>query len=317
MPNGNKNDPPTLRQLPWLLLRFLPYYLRHFAFQPYRESGWLDNARELILVSGRRHKIAVYDAVLELLLKGYAELADHRIHPQTGRVAVMLTRIGFAFDDEYERRQAMNEPGELMDVLGSPAVDEAVQDWRRFMQEFDAYAGIREFLMKFVTDLYAKYTENAADISRSADADAVLKGAILDSGGLLVALAYVVAKFHDVEPADDLLKQFTSLGVNAKLADDIIDFRADFTGDRPNMLRVLAARDEQELRKAVGSVSSRRPMSARWWRRNCPNTYQLLVNSYREHQKNLSSAWLRYTSSLMWAPALLGHARRADTRGRI
>ena len=312
-----KNDPPTLWQLPWLLARFLPYYLRHLAFQPYRGSRWLDNARELVRVSSRRHKIAVYDAVLELLLKGYAELAGHPLHPQTGRVAVMLTRIGFAFDDEYERRQAMNEPRELMDLLGSPVVDETIQDWRKFMQEFDTYVSIREFLMVFVADLYAKYTENAANISRSADADAVLEGAILDSGGLLVTLAHVVAKFHAVEPADDLLKQFSSLGVNGKLADDIIDFRADFTGGRPNMLRVLATKDEQELRKAVGSVSSRRPMSVRWWRRNCPYTYRLLVNLYREHQGNLSSAWLRYTSSLLWAPALLGHARRADTRGRI
>ena len=317
MADGVKNDPPTLRQLPWLLARFLPYYLRHFAFQPYRGSRWLDNAAELVRASGRRHKIAVYDAVLELMLKGYAELAGHPLHPQTGRVAVMLTRIGFAFDDEYERRQEANEPGELMDVLGSPEVDAAIQDWRRFMQDFDTYAGIREFLMIFVADLYAKYRENAANSSGPADAGAVLEGAVLDSGGLLVTLAHVVARFHAVEPADDLLKQFTSLGVNAKLADDIVDFRADFTGDRPNTLRVLATKDEQELRKAIGSVSCPRPMSARWWRRNCPNTYQLLVNSYREHQDNLSSAWLRYTSRLMWAPALLGHARRADTRGRI
>ena len=30
-----------------------------------------------------------------------------------------------------------------------------------------------------------------------------------------------------------------------------------------------------------------------------------------------TSRWLRYASSLMWTPALLGHGRKTETRGRI
>lgn len=58
-------------------------------------------------------------------------------------------------------------------------------------------------------------------------------------------------------------------------------------------------------------------MSTRWWRRNCPRTYQLLVRAYEEHQSRMTSGWLRYTSSLMWTSALLDHARKRETRGRI
>src|SRR5437879_4910486 len=95
------DQPPTLRQTPWILARFLPFYLRHYLFQPYRDRVPLKSLRELLAKPAQRHQIAVYDSVLELLLRGYAELAGYPLRPETGRIAVMLTRIGFALDDEY------------------------------------------------------------------------------------------------------------------------------------------------------------------------------------------------------------------------
>lgn len=316
-PRCRTSQPPDLRQAAWLLARFLPFYLRHLVLQPYRNRGRLDCVREVLTNPARCHQIAVYDAVLELILNGYAELAGHRLSPQTGHVAVMLTRIGFAFDDEYERQTTASGPPGFEDLLHSPHVQERVLEWRDFMQQFETYSAIRDFLMDFVAHLYKDYAETAAETVGPVSSDAIMKGATLDSGGLLVALAQVVGQFHAAPAESILLAQFSCVGVNGKLADDVIDFRLDVTDQRPNLLLALAREDGAEYARALGSVATAKTMSTRWWRRNCPRTYRQLAGAYEEHQARITSAWLRYASSLMWVPALLGHARKKETRGRI
>jgi hypothetical protein len=306
-----------LWQVPGLLARFVPYYLKHFVAQPYRGLRGPGNVQELLTRPGRRHQVAVYDAVLELMLKGYAELAGHPLRPETGRAAVMLTRVGFAFDDEYESRMARQESTGFDDLLDSRRVRERVAEWRAFMQGFEAYDTMRNFLTAFVAQLYQEYAE-AVDIpGEQVGFDAMLHGAALDSGGLLVALAHVVALFHNDDPAEALLDQFSCLGVNGKLADDVIDFPLDLAGGRPNMLLALATGEEAEHARAASKARASQPMSTRWWQRNCPRAYQQLAGAYQDHQALITSRWLRYSSRLMWTPALLGHGRKKETRGRI
>jgi hypothetical protein len=309
--------PPGMWQVPGLLAWFVPYYLRHVVVQPYRGLPGRDNARELLTRPRRRHQIAIYDAVLELMLKGYAEIAGHPLRPETGRMAVMLTRVGFAFDDEYELRQACNEPTEFEDLMDSPRVRERLGEWRAFMKNFEAYEGMRTFLVAFVAGLYRDYAQTIGVPEKTDDFEAMLHAAALDSGGLLVALAHVVALFHNEDPADDLLDQFSCVGVNGKLADDVIDFPLDLASGRPNMLLALATDDEMEHARALSLPGRGRPMSTRWWQQNCPRAYLELASAYQEHQARITSRWLRYCSRLMWTPALLGHARKKETRGRI
>jgi hypothetical protein len=259
----------------------------------------------------------VYDAVLELVLKGYAELLGHSLRPETGRVAVLLTRVGFAFDDEYEARKARHEPVSFSDLIDSPRVRERVREWRSFMQEYEIYDSMRGFLRSFVADLYQDYTGVIDAPNQSVGIEALLDAAALDSGGLLVALANVVALFHGDAISDELLDQFSCTGVNGKLADDVIDFPLDLASGRPNILLALASTDEAEYASASSLAGSERPMSTRWWQRNCPHAYHQLADAYQERQARITSRWLRYCSSLMWTPALLGHARKKETRGRI
>ena len=207
--------------------------MRHAVLQPYREHSAAGNVRELLTKPGRRHQIAVYDAVLELMLKGYAELAGHSLRSETGQVAVMLTRIGFAFDDEYEQRDSRHQPLTLDQIMGSSRVAQRIGEWREFMQRFDNYPAIRESLTAFVAGLYKNYTETSGTTAGSVTFEAMMKSATLDSGGLLVALAHVVAQFHGATVADELAKQFSALGVIGKLADDIIDFGPDLAAGRP------------------------------------------------------------------------------------
>jgi hypothetical protein len=314
---GRTDRPPGLREVPGLLARFAPYYLRHVILQPYRGLSLLENIRELLSRPARRHQVAVYDAVLELMLKGYAELAGHPLHQQSGQVAVMLTKVGFAFDDEYERRKARQEDASFKDLLASPHVQEHVRKWRAFMQDYEQYESIRNFLMEFVAQLYQRYAETVEAPGDQVGFDAMMHGATVDSGGLLVALAQVLALFHNDVSADALLAQFSSVGVNGKLADDVVDFRPDAVDGRPNLLLVLARGYDSEYAKAMSLADTRKTLGTRWWQRNCPRTYEQLTAAYQEQQAQIISRWLRYVSRLMWTPALLGHARKKETRGRI
>jgi hypothetical protein len=309
--------PPSLWQVPGLLARFVPYYLKHFVVQPYRGLRGPGNVQELLTRPDRRHQVAVYDAVLELMLKGYAELAGHPLRPETGRVAVMLTRVGFAFDDAYESRMARQESTGFDDLMDSPRVRQRVREWRAFMQGVEAYDAMRDFLTAFVAQLYREYAEAVDVPGRPVSFETMLHAAALDSGGLLVALAHIVALLHDDDPAEGLLDQFSCVGVNGKLADDVIDFPLDLVGCRPNMLLALATKDAVEHARAISKAHAARPMSTRWWQRNCPQTYQQLAAAYEDHQARITSRWLAYSSRLMWTPALLGHARKKETRGRI
>lgn len=302
-----KHSPPTVIRLPGLLARFLPYYLRHFVAQPYRTAG--ARLRE----PGRRHHIAMYDAVIEIMLRGYAELAGCELRRETGQVVVKLMHLGFAFDDELERRSADGQPLGFDDVFGASGVSEPLAAWRGYMQNFDTYPAIREFLFSYVISLYNSHREATERGGATFDE---LIAADWDSGGLLVAMAHVVGRFHSAPPSQDIIGQFSSLGVTAKLADDMVDLRSDLAGKRPNLLESLAT-EEAELARVSAALAEGRRLSARWWRKNCPKSYARLSRAYERHHVALTSRSLRLANSLMWTPALIGHSSAADTRGRV
>lgn len=259
----------------------------------------------------------MYDAVLEIMLKGYSELTGLQLRPETGQVAVKLMHLGFAFDDEFERRTADGQPLSFDAVFGGAGLQRPLGEWRSFMQGFDTYPSIREFLFSYVTSVYASYRSSSEGTGRCASFDDLITAAEWDSGGLLVTLAQVVGRFHSAPPSQDVVRQFCSLGVTAKLADDMVDLRSDLAGKRPNLLDALVREDERELAQVTEMLATRGRMSAGWWRRNCPRSYGRLSTVYERHQAALTSRWLRLANELMWTPAIVGHSSVTDTRGRV
>jgi len=312
---GSGHSPPTLVRLPQLLTGFAPFYLRHFLLQPYRAPG--PGGADLIKRPGLRHHIAMYDAVLEIMLKGYADLTGLRLRPETGQVAVRLMHLGFAFDDEFERRTAAGDSLDFDAVFGGAVVEQPLAQWRGFMQKFDTYASIREFLFGYVTTLYTRYRKDTEEAGQSPSFDELIAAAEWDSGGLLVTLAHVVGLFHAAPAPEDVIRQFSSLGVTAKLADDMVDLRSDLAGSRANLLAALAKEHEQEFARMTQALRMERRMTARWWRVNCPNSYARLSAVYGRHHAALASRWLRLANGLMWTPVLVGHSSVTDRRGRV
>ncbi len=314
-PLSRTQAPPTLLRLPALLFAFLPYYLRHLLAQPYRAAGFKGNIISLARVPSQRHHIAVYDAVTEIMLRGYAGMAGHRLRPETGQVVIKLMHLGFAFDDELERRTADGQPLGFDDVFDSASVRQPLAALRAFMQQFDTDGAIMEFLIRYVATLYASHRAAVDNAERPATFDN-LTADDWDSGGLLVVMAHVVGRLHAAPPSPETVGQFSSLGVTAKLADDIVDLRADLVGGRPNLLHALA-REEGELAQVNAALARDQRMNTRWWRNSCPRSFARLSLVYERHHAALTSRWLRLANALMWTPALVGHSGVSDTRGRV
>jgi hypothetical protein len=311
MTRSERLSPPTAGRLPGLLVAYFPHYLRHFVSQPYRVSG----PRAKLGETGRRHHIAMYDAGIDIMLRGYAEAAGCELQPETGQVVVKLMHLGFAFDDELERRTAGDQPLGFDEVFNGHGVRQPLAIWRSFMQNFDTYGPIREFLFSYVTGLYRHHREGTAGEHSAATFDELV-AADWDSGGLLVAMAHVVGLLHSAAPSPDLARQFSSLGVTAKLADDMVDLRSDLTGKRPNLLATLAT-EEGELEQVNAALTDGRRMGVDWWRENCPKSFARLSSVYGQHHEALTSRWLRLANALMWTPAIIGHSSVYDTRGRV
>jgi hypothetical protein len=308
---------PSLRHLPGLLISFAPRYLRHFASSPFRTDDGRERPRGPLRALGLRHHIAMYDAVLDLMLRGYEEISGLRLHPATGQAAVKLMHLGFAFDDEFERRTETGDPLSFEEVFGGTRVAGPLRQWQEFMGGFETYPSIRDFLTGFAGRLYADYLRAGELLCESRDFGQLLENAVLDSGGLLVALAEVAGRFSGSPPDEEIIRQFTSLGVTAKLADDMVDFRSDLAAGRLNLLEILARQDDTELARVNQALIAGRRMSAGWWRRNCPRGYARLMEAYERYQATLTSRSLLLASRLMWTPTLVGHQPTADSRGRV
>ena len=139
----------------------------------------------------------------------------------------MLTRVGFAFDDEYERRKSQQQSVRFDDLLASKQVQQRVLEWREFMNRFEVYDSIEK-----LPDVLHRWgctgtTPIRLWTPRSASMPCCAAPP-WTPGGLLVAVAQVG---RDVPRGRALptpcWPRFSSVGVNGKLADDVIDFRPD------------------------------------------------------------------------------------------
>jgi hypothetical protein len=300
---------PTLYRLPWLLLGFGPWYLWHLLFHPFRRVG------DRPVGIRQRHRAALYDGVLHLMLLGYASLAGRRLRRGTGRIIVTFTRIAFAFDDEYERRRAAGSGVDFDDVFHAPEVQKRLREWRALMSAHPAYPAIRDYLQAFVRSLYRDYLTG----QRTARDEfaGLLHAATLDSGGLLVAVVTIIAMTQEVPLRDGVATQFTALGVLGKLADDMIDLRADHAARRANLLEVLIRDLPAERRAWERAVAQGERTNTVWWRRHCPRAFARYRTAGATAYAQLGSRWLRFASHLLWVPALLGRSTTNDVRGRL
>ena len=287
--------------IPRLARRAGPYprhFLRHLATRPYRVG--LPARR-----GSARVRAAVYDAVMNLLLDGYADLAGHALRPETGRLVVRLNRLLAAFDDRFEHRRATGASLAFDDVLGDPPVPEHLAALADFLAGYPEGTAIRGYLTGRIADQYDGYVTLASAPDATVDLDRQLELARLDSAGFAQCFAQSVGLFHRETPDPPALDQFAGLGMVAKLADDILDFAEDHVAGAINLMRGILHRYLDEERRAVDRPAGERTGIA-WWRAHCPRAFTDFTALVQQQRGRLSSARLRLASDLMLVPVRRG-----------
>ena len=284
---------------PRTVLRLLPVFVRHLVCTPYRYVGRAP--------LGQRCRLAAYDTFLALLLAGMAELADRPVRDAAGGLAVLVNRIAFLLDDEFERRLGRRSI-DFTEILETTPVGAAVQDMRAYLAAHCSERGeqVRDLLWQAVHDEYRRYAESALQRCAPATLPELLSDAELDSGAILRRLAEVIAVFDGFALSPDALAQFQALGVVCKLADDLRDWWRDEQAGAGNVLSLCLRGTPAELDAAVTAATQGERMSEARWRALCPHAYGSFCELYAERYASIRCTPLRLAADVMTETGRLG-----------
>jgi hypothetical protein len=281
----------------------IPYSCWHFMRQPYRRKyGILPLPRNF----GTRTRVAAYDAVMTLLIGGFARLTQLRPHPSSGALVILFNRLVGAFDDELERRVNSNLPLQFDEVLMAQAVGDRVDALSEFLTLFSLQSDIRGFLRERVTAQYDRYLGIIRSEPCDLDLDSYIEAATIDSAGFAACIAQVLCLFHDVPANDRLVDEFAAFGMVAKHVDDFVDFWPDSQQHRINLLDGFIRQYPEELARI--SLSSGAPVKAGigWWAAACPCAVRDFSAALDEHLRRLTTPELRKAAEIALVPALRG-----------
>jgi hypothetical protein len=223
---------------------------------------------------------------------------------ETGALAILFNRLLAAFDDEYERRRAAGESLRFEEVLSAPPVGGHVHKLRDFLAPTGTGWEIKDFLDARVSDQYKRYVALTTRVEAKDHFEDTLEAALLDSAGFAICLAHVVALFNRHAVDADVLAEFGSIGMLAKLADDVVDFWRDLDAREPNLLHGLVRRDPQEYAKVRAVMPHPPRTDAHWWETHCPKAFEDLAALISEHRARLGAPSLRLAGDLLLiAPA--------------
>jgi hypothetical protein len=290
-------------------LRLLPGYGRHLARHPYRAG--LPG-----VPGGRAWEVAAYDLFLNLLLSGFAEITGRRVRRGTAQLLILINRIAFELDDEFERR-LRNGSVAFDDLAAAPNIGRAIADLRTYLdQTCDAARrdAIRRALRRTVQTDYRPYATTLERRRTAPSVDDLLADAAVDSGAVLRQLAEAAGLFNGYVAPQAALDDFTALGLACRFADDLRDWRRDSETGNANILLTILARFPNEGWRLARARESGLRMTERRWHRLCPEAFAEFANLYGTHYPRIRSQTLRVAADLMMETGRAGQVPRRDGR---
>jgi hypothetical protein len=282
-------------------LRLSPLFGRNLVHRPYREA-----ARPMPL--GQRCRLAAYDTFLALLLAGIEELTGHVVRDEAGNLAVLVNRVAFLLDDQFEMRVGRDSV-DFDEILQTTPVGAAVRDMRVYLFSHcphERVQRIRNTLWRAVRHEYQRYSESALRRSGPPTLIELLADAELDSGAVLRQLAEVVALFEGFDLEPEVAAEFQTLGVACKFADDLRDWWPDEQTGTANIMSVCLRQWPEELHHAITTAKTGRRMHEARWLKGCPHAFTRFRNLYAEHYTCIHSTNLRIAADLMMETGRLG-----------
>jgi hypothetical protein len=244
----------------------------------------------------------VYDAVVNRIIDGYAELAGRRLRPETGALIILLYRLMAAFDNEYERRARDGGALDFDGILNGAPVNEHLRRMSAFLAPHPERHALREFLERFAATNFERYRELTA--SRGvADQLALVE---LDSAGQLICTAYAIGIFNGHEPPASIVDEFAHVGIVGKLADDLIDVWTDHAEGSANLFATVVRDHPDEYQVFLANAATAPRPHHHLWRSHCPSAFAAYTRIVAEHRGKLTAPSLCIAADLMLLPAALG-----------
>ncbi|MEU4587786.1 hypothetical protein AB0F92_38015 [Kitasatospora aureofaciens] len=300
-----------------LAIRLLSHYVRHLIFQPYRRELEAERFFAVPATVGTRHQSAAADAVLEIIIRGYGRLAGFKANKTDGQIAVHYVLFASALDDEYERNLQTGEALVFSKIVTNARVREALHALVELLQRRVgcevADLGLR-LLTQDASDYYQCYVSQPSE-GAEINFQELLSTAAGECSGYMIFLARLIGFAHGFEPSDLILKEFASLGMAAKLADDLKDIRLDVSRGCENLFHLQLKEYPDEHRRVVPAIHSKRRLNGRLWWLLAPSALKDYLAVHWSFRNQLATAQFRDAADLMLASALLRSTQKSGITG--
>jgi hypothetical protein len=298
--------PRTSGRMP-TALRLMPTYGRHLLFRPYR-TGLPSTA------GGRRLEIAAYDLFIGLLLSGFAEITGRPARRGTAQLLILVNRIAFRMDDEFERRVG-NQSVHFDDLAATTDVERSLADMRAYLAttcDPPRRDLIRLALRKAVDTEYQRYATSIENRRATPSVDDLLEDAAVDCGAMMRQLAVIIGLFQGVTVPEAALDDFYSLGLACRFADDLRDWQHDSETGAGNIVISILARYPNETRRLRHALAAGIQINEKRWNRLCPQGFAEFTCLYEEHYTLIRSKALRIAADLMMETGRSGHCAKTE-----
>lgn len=290
-----------------LLLRLSPYYIYHFLIIPYRrnvpEIGYKLPERSR---KQKKRLIALYDAMLNILLKGYIESMGEKIIPSTGQMLSFLFELTFRLDEYLDKRRKTNDSLSRKEALEDPRIKEQLNTFRNYVRLF----GREEPITSYLKDMFATHYDHYAKLISSEvgreSFENTLEISQMDSGQSLSSAMEIVRLFNMHQPNQKMLNQFYLLGTLLKFIEDIIDLACDIQKGHLNLFCSLAKQHPDEMANLYREIENQQRFDFEWLNKNCHGTFVEYLSLMDSYFSQISSQKLKLVCDLSALPIFLG-----------
>ncbi len=289
------------------LIRFTPYFIKHFLLLPYRR-----NENKVILISsGKKNKqkrflSALYDSVLNIVLEGYSEIMNKKILPETGQMMHYLIQLTIRFDEFLDKYRKTDQSLELKDVLSIPEVREELNRFRDYIKIQGREEEIISYLSEMFRNHYDRYIKLIKTDSFQESFEIVLELSQLDSGWLLASDMEIVRLFNNHSPSKKMQEEFFLLGTAGKFADDIGDIFSDIKRNHLNLFCSLVNDNPAEKDILYKAVNDNVKINFSWLDQHCHSTFVEYIRKMESFNSRITSKKLRLVFELSVLPAMWG-----------
>ncbi|MFI0776254.1 hypothetical protein [Streptomyces sp. NPDC021212] len=264
-----------------------------------------------------RHQSAATDAVLEIILRGYGRLAGFEVEETDGQIAVRYVLFASALDDEYERHLQESEPPTFSVIVANARVQVALSALVKLLRKRYS-TEIADLSLSLLTQDASEYYQSHVwqpPESSKKSFQALLSSFSGECSGYMVFLARLIGIPHGYMPSTTVLNEFASLGMAAKLADDLKDIRLDLLRGCENLFCSLLQEYPDEYRRAVPVILSKRRLNGRVWQALTSTTLREYLAVHSSFRNQLTSAHFRDAADLMLVSALLRNTPMSGITG--